>query len=406
MRNTIEGFRQDYLLKLHLTHSDAVVLRWLLSYFQSNGIEHIDVQENGKTERYYWIWYPKVIEDLPTLYITNRVVIGKMLKRICGEGQENENQFPLKKYTNWDHKKCGNKTYFRFRPNILALMEGDKMLGFDLPSPKREKKEKKESICSLSPNVEKILIELDKIHLPDNRKLFSFTLPTDHKIHTKSMKHFQDALYDLYEGRFNSRHKMEDWFLEKNNYYISDLTTKEIKDCKGNWNQIYMVLQCSAKNYSSWFDLDRETENKDWLTRDIGSFMFNPMNNSSMFYITILKKASKTREVIAENIYDKVPNTYKDYFEKFYNDEWEWDGLAYWTRIYSVHKWYRDNADDLISENNNYRYWLEDENTFAKSYYEFINMLSGTKYLKHFGTKNPTWNYFMNSKKEEHGIEE
>jgi hypothetical protein len=32
-------------------------------------------------------------------------------------------------------------------------------------------------------------------------------------------------------------------------------------------------------------------------------------------------------------------------------------------------------------------------------------MLNGTKYLKHFGTKCPTWTWFINSKKEEHGIE-
>ena len=39
-------------------------------------------------------------------------------------------------------------------------------------------------------------------------------------------------------------------------------------------------------------------------------------------------------------------------------------------------------------------------------YYDFINQLNGTKYLKHFGVGNPTWNWFINMKKEEHGIEE
>ena len=401
MRNTIEGFRQDYLLKLHLLQSDAVVLRWLLSYFQSKDHKYIDVIENGKEERYYWIWYDKVKEDLPTLYITNKVVIGKMLKRICGEGKENENQYPLKKYTHWDHKKCGNKTYFRFRSDILSLMETTMNgFGLELPNPRQEK-----SYGSLSPNVEKILIELDKLHLPDNRKLFSFTLPTDHKIHTKSMKRFQDCLYDLYEGRFNSRNKIADWFKEKNHYYLEDeMYMKEIKDCKNNWQQINMVLQCSAKNYISWFDKERESENKEWLTRDIGSFMFNPMNQSSMFIVSIKCKATKMREVQAEKTYNNLPSHITNLFNEFYKDEW--DGLTYWNKIHSVYKWYKDNAKDLMADNINYSYWLDKGiNDFMQGYYDFINGL-GQKYLKHFGTKNPTWNWFINDKKEEHGIDE
>jgi hypothetical protein len=208
----------------------------------------------------------------------------------------------------------------------------------------------------------------------------------------------------LHEGLFIKDNRIKEEFVERNNYYINEKSYVKIKECKGDWDKIYELLIVSAKHFLTWFDKDREPQSKGWLPRDIATFMFDTMNKNSMFLVTLLKDASPLREKIAENIYDKVPETYKDYFERFYNDEW--DGLAYWTRIYSVHKWYRDNADDLIRENNNYRYWLEDENTFAKSYYEFINMLSGTKYLKHFGTKNPTWNYFMNMKKEEHGIEE
>jgi len=408
MRNTIEGFRQDYLLKLHLTMSDAVVLRWLLTYMQSSNIDYIDVRDNKdeKPKRYYWIWYDKVLSDLPTLYITNKVVIGKMLKRICGEGQFNENQYPLKKYNNWDHKTKGNKVYFRFRPNILEIMESNNMAGFDelgLPLPKQEKLKKKDIISSLNPNVEKILLELDRLRLTDGKKLFSFTLPTDHKIHTKSMKHFQDACYDLYEGRFNSRHPLADWFVEKNNYYISNETTKEVNDCKGNWNQISMVLQCAARNYITWFELDRESENKEWLTRDIGSFMYYPIKQTSMFYITIMQKASKTREVIAENTYNRLPTYIQNKFMYFYNDEW--DSFAYWNRIYSVYKWYKDNAEDLIEENINYRYWLDGgSNKFMEEYFDFLNNL-GRKYLKHFGTKCQTWDWFISQKKDEHGID-
>jgi hypothetical protein len=394
--------------KLQLSFNDIYFLEWFINWRISNKMLELPEGNEHKPDdkHYFWLKYSKIIEDLPALQMHNNVSVSNMLNRLCGKGKVNQNEYPL--IRTFANINCRNKAYYATRPEVIAKMKGvqytDGLFDEELINKiKPTKIEAKKSLGALLPNTEKILIELDKLKLP-NKKLFSFTLPTDHKIYTKSMKKFQDALYDLYEGRFLSRHKMEDWFLEKNNNYITDETTKEINRCKGNWNQISMVLQCSANNYSSWFELDRETENKDWLTRDIGSFMFNPINNSSMFYITILMKASKTREVIAENMYNKLPAYISNKFSDFYNDEW--DGLSYWKKIYDVYKWYKDNSEELIQENNNYRYWFQSVNDFMDGYYDFINMLSGTKYLKHFGINNPTWNWFISSKKEEHGIEE
>ena len=65
-----------------------------------------------------------------------------------------------------------------------------------------------------------------------------------------------------------------------------------------------------------------------------------------------------------------------------------------------------DDAKDLMAENINYSYWLDKGiNDFMQGYYDFINGL-GQKYLKHFGVKCATWNWFINDKKEEHGIDE
>jgi len=388
------------IARLQLPFDYIYFLEWFINFKNTGKMLSLP------NEQYYWVDYKTVMNSLPALQIHNTVSISHMLDRLCGKGKINYADYPLiRKIKNIRGR---NRAYFSIRGEVVAKMKGIEYSQglFDQKdlSKLQSKPETKKSLDTLLPNTEKILIELDKLHLPDNRKLFSFTLPTDHKIYTKSMKKFQDALYDLYEGRFLSRHKMEDWFLGKNNCYITDETTKEINRCKGNWNQISMVLQCSAKNYSSWFELDRETEDKSWLTRDIGSFMFNPIGNSSMFYVSILKKASKCREVIAENMYNKLPAYVSNKFSDFYIDEW--DGLAYWKKIHDVYKWYKDNSDDLIAENNNYRYWFKSANDFMEGYYDFINMLSGTKYLKHFGIKNPTWNWFISEKKKEHGIEE
>jgi hypothetical protein len=403
----IASYDDKELVKLGLTLDDAYFLEWLINFKDSNRMLKLPDDLNEEKEHdYYWITYTKVIKDLPLLYLKNNTSINAMLNRLSGKNKSNYNEYPLIRQK--VNINLVNKSFVAIRPEVIAKMKGvqytDGLFDEGIINKLQPKQETKKSLGQLLPNTEKILIELDKLRLPDNRKLFSFTFPTDHKIYTKSMKKFQDALYDLYEGRYLSRHKLADWFIEKNISYITNETIKEINRCKGNWNQIYMVLKCSAKNYLSWFENDRESENKNWLTRDIGSFMFNPINNSSMFYITILKKASKTREVIAESIYNKVPEIYKNYFEELYNSDW--DGLAYWTRVYSVHTWYRDNADDLIAENINYKYCLEDEDTFIHSYYDFLNSHLGIKHLKHFGAKCPTWKWFMDEMKEQHGIDE
>jgi len=400
----IASYDDKELVKLGLTLNDAYFLEWFINFKDSNKMLKLSEQLNDdKKHDYYWITYSKVINDLPLLYLKNNTSINAMLNRLSGKNKNNSYLYPLTRQT--VNINLTNKTFIAIRPEVIAKMKG---VGFtdELGIKNIPKQEKKDSICSLSNNTEKILIELDKLRLPDNRKLFSFTIPADHRIHTKSMKHFQDCLYDLYEGRFNSRNKIADWFKKKNHYYLEDeICIKEIKDCKGNWSQIYMVLQCAANNYVSWFENDRESQNKEWLTRDIGSWMYYGLKQTSMFIVSIKCKATKTREVIAEKTFNNLPPHIQNQFSEFYNNEW--DGLTYWNKIYSVYKWYKDNAKNLILENINYSYWLDNGvNEFMQDYYYFINNTIGTKYLKHFGTKCPTWSWFINEKKEEHGIEE
>jgi hypothetical protein len=398
----IASYDDKELVKLGLTLNDAYFLEWFINFKDSKKMNRLSDNLNKDLEHdYYWITYSKIIDDLPLLYIKNNVSINAMHNRLSGKGKNNYYEYPLiRQKVNID---MINKSFIAIRPEVIAKMKG---VGFtdELGITNIPKKEKKDSICSLNPNTEKILLELDKLRLPDNRKLFSFTMPTDHKIHTKSMKRFQDCLYDLYEGRFNSRNKIADWFKEKNKYYLDRTATKEIFDCKGNWSNIFMVIQCAANNYISWFEKDRETENKEWLTRDIGSWMYYSLKQTSMFLVSIKCKATKTREVIAEKTFNNLPSHITNLFSEFYKDEW--DGLTYWNKIYSVYKWYKDNAKNLMAENINYKYWLDKGvSDFMQEYYDFINVELGIKYLKHFGTKNPTWNWFVSSKKEEHGID-
>ena len=219
------------LARLGLSFNDAYFQEWFINWQHTNKM--LELPDNYKTDKrhYFWLNYEKIIHDLPALQINNNVSICNMLNRLCGKGKTNQHEYPLIRVVK--NIQGRNLAYYAIRWEVIAKMKGVEYKGdlFDEVTIDKlqPKKEKKDIIGSLNPNVERILKELDRLRLPD-KKLFSFTLPTDHKIHTKSMKHFQDACYDLYEGRFNSRHPLADWFVEKNNYYISNETTKEVND--------------------------------------------------------------------------------------------------------------------------------------------------------------------------------
>ena len=203
----IASYDDKELFRLGLTLNDAYFLEWFINFKDSNKMirlpEHLNKDKNHE---YYWITYAKVMADLPLLYIKNNNSINNMLNRLSGKDKSNSYEYPLKRQK--VNINLINKSYVAIRPEVIAKMKGTQYSNAlfdvaDIPV----KPETKPSLGALLPNTEKILLELNKLHLPDNRKLFSFTMPTDHKIYTKSMKKFQDALYDLYEGRFNSRHR-------------------------------------------------------------------------------------------------------------------------------------------------------------------------------------------------------
>lgn len=333
-------------------------------------------------------------------------------------------KFPLMRITKQNNNVW--KTYYGFEKGVM-----NNIIAFEVLTPKRKmfieeflnmntsgffssqdlialnppKYDKTKILCRLAPNVESILIELNELKINDKKKLFSFTLPTDHNIHTDSMRRFQSSLQDLFLGIFEKNHKINEKFIERNSFYINDRNYKLIKECKNNWDKIKELVIESANHYLTWFEIGKEPQKKDWLTRDIGTYIFDPMNKGSMFLVTMIKDSTSLREVIAEKTFNNLPSNITNLFQEFYKDEW--DGLTYWNKIYSVYKWYKDNAKNLMAENINYSYWLDKGiNDFMQEYYDFINVELGIKYLKHFGTKCATWNWFISSKKEEHGIDE
>jgi hypothetical protein len=391
-------------LKLNIVHK--MILEWFFDYSSTKQMLELKIKDHPDIP-FYWVYFPKLKDDLPLLPDNSNYKINKYMNELCGDGQPNENKYPLIKKV--FPTKDGNKVGFAIRPEIYLWLKGDNNVieGLipDLNIEKKHKRNRQQKYV-LKDTTKELIEVLSKIKKSDGTNLFNMIMPEDDYHYTQGIKRFQWYLLELYKGHFleNEIGQLDKRFTGKYSYYISNKNIKLIKECKDDWKKIGQVIIEAANRYIKWFKSTNEVIDKDKLPKNIADFIFNPQFGSSMFYICLDKSPTLAKEVIAESIYNKTPNLYKNYFEELYNTEW--DGLAYWNRIYSIHTWYRDNADDLIAENINYKYWLEDEDKFAHSYFDFINSHLETKHLAHFGTKCKTWKWFMDEMKEQHGIEE
>lgn len=82
MKNTIQGFNQRDLIELGLDNDDALILRWFVD-FKDAGKMVSKIIEN---EKYYWIKYSQLIEDLPILKAKTKDSIYRRLKKMTKAG--------------------------------------------------------------------------------------------------------------------------------------------------------------------------------------------------------------------------------------------------------------------------------------------------------------------------------
>lgn len=390
-------------LKLNIVHK--MILEWFFDYSSTKQMLELFHKDYQKLP-FYWIYFDKIRNDLPLLPNNSNYAINKYLNELCGDGKNNLKEYPLIRYN--FSTKYGYKIGFAIRPEIYLWLKGDdsKMAGFEELNNIKINHNKRNRLQKyvLKDTTKQLIEELSKIKKQDGTNLFSIIKPDDDYHYTQGIKRFQWYLLELYKGRFleNEISNLSDRFTKNYSYYISNKNVSMIKECKDDWEKIGKTIIDAANRFIKWHKSTNEVLDKDKLPKNIADFIFNPTFGLSMFYICLDKSPTLAKEVIAENMYDKLPDTWAYNFFDYYKDEW--DNLAYWSRIYSIYKWYKENRKELINQNINYKYWLESEEKFIQGYKEHINQFSPI-YLKHFGTKCPTWNYFINQKKEEHGIE-
>ena len=81
MKYTISGFSQLAAVNFNLDSVDLHMLRWIVDFIDSNRMRSMTLDG----EKYYWVSYQGLIDDLPILYL-KKDAIYKRLKRMCELG--------------------------------------------------------------------------------------------------------------------------------------------------------------------------------------------------------------------------------------------------------------------------------------------------------------------------------
>ena len=404
MRQFIEGFNQQVLLKLGFGPEEALILQWFKSFSLSDRQKYI----GRGAERYYWVKYSKVISDLPCLFIANPKKIGKIFCQLSGEGREHPEQWPLKKLR--ANVKGVQEVYFKFNAKVLKQLEGgEDMSDFtDELGVKPKQKEKNRRSKKLDPNVLTILQELKQLGIKEGKSLFSFTLPTDPYVYTKSIQSFANKLNAIYEGRFKHDYKIDPSFLERNEYYVGEDNRQKLMGCIGNWGHILNVVFQAARRYARWFSSENEPQKKEWLTRDVSAWIYSEHSQQSLFYLCLVTDPTPIREVSAKKYYDKLPADILEIAELFKLDKW--DGYSYWKRIHSVVEWYDKYAEKLMHADTNTISWFEGSQLiWFDGYIRWLTdeLSDGGEliWLSNIGTGCATWELWLSWAKKEHNIE-
>lgn len=112
MKYTIEGFQQEKLLELGLDATDAVLLRWFTDFSGSG--EMTEKIINGRA--YYWVWYKKVLQDLPVLCVKTKDSLYRRFRKMCAAGV-------LDQHVDRKGTDKGATVYFCKGKNFAALVK-------------------------------------------------------------------------------------------------------------------------------------------------------------------------------------------------------------------------------------------------------------------------------------------
>lgn len=109
MKTTIHGFRQDRLVLYGMDNDDALILRWFVDFKDSGKMASKIIEE----DKYYWIKYEGLLDDLVILKIKTKDALYRRLKKM-------EKQKILKRQT---VKENGTYSFYTLGDNYKFLIE-------------------------------------------------------------------------------------------------------------------------------------------------------------------------------------------------------------------------------------------------------------------------------------------
>lgn len=224
--------------------------------------------------------------------------------------------------------------------------------------------------------------------------------------YTKALLTAAEIMYQLHEGTFLGRSPLSEEFQERNRHYITDEARAAIEAAKGDMSRVSELLVRAARRYRKWFWAENEPENKDWLPRELSAWMYNRYNQTSIFLACCAKDPDPVREVVADRIFDALPEWITDAAGELLRPGV--DAVSFWAKIKTVLDWYEERAQLLIAIDSNTRYWLDGgARRWFDRYKVFLKSLTknyATLYLSHLGTGNRTWTAFCGNAAAEYSL--
>lgn len=159
MKYTICGFQQDELVALGFDSNDAVMLRWVVDFFNTDKMA-VKIHED---RIFFWVNYKTVIEELPISGISNKEIVARrfdkwaqagLVKKLLVKGMDEFSSNGRK------GSRSGTFTYFSFDSEALSILLGDRLKSRALTTPER---------AGVYPKVEPGSTSKSEMGLPEGR---------------------------------------------------------------------------------------------------------------------------------------------------------------------------------------------------------------------------------------------
>ena len=247
----------------------------------------------------------------------------------------------------WNKKSLHERIeYYKGEENMPALLSDEDM-------------NKKVYYCKQSDKIAKrILIKYPHI--------FVTKYPKENEEPTKTYIRLCRKIEDIYNGHFiSSRFYSFDENVFKNKQFITDGWKDKIKEVKGDWNKVKVLIFAAVENFVKMNDEDRMPLKKDYLTNSLNDWFFsdNPNSKGQSQFIQSLNEPMVIKQklgldkakTIVQELKEKSPVSYYAGHELNELLPQNANEAAAWTYIQEIIKW----GKLLYQYDTNAKYFLQ-----------------------------------------------